>query len=353
MQSTGLSMEHEAARLLPDLLADLLDEDGVELGSEQSSNRGADVSFADSQGRRWLVEYKASSRPGIVADAARQLRSIVGTAGRGEGWITLLVVPHMSEAGARAAEAEGVNWLDLSGNASIRAENLHIWVQGRPKVHASRGRPSSPFARKSARVTRVLLLEPSRWWRQKDLVAATGLDDSTISRVVRRLADELLLERRGHELRPSDPGLLLDAWAGDYRFERHDVVAGHVSGEGITVARELANRLSGSRVHHAFTGLAAAWAIDHFARFRLTSVYVEGDPRAAVDALGVRHSPRGANVQLMSPDDAGVFVGEGLYDGLNCVSPAQIYLDLLNLPERADEAARHLRAGHLPSRGTT
>jgi DNA-binding MarR family transcriptional regulator len=56
-----------------------------------------------------------------------------------------------------------------------------------------------------------MLLDPERWWRQKDLADATELDDGSISRVVRRLDEELLIERSGHRLRPQDPGLLLDA----------------------------------------------------------------------------------------------------------------------------------------------
>lgn len=265
----------------------------------------------------------------------------------GRDAIPLLVVPYMSDAGARVAEDAGVNWLDLSGNASIRAENLLVLVQGRPSAYRSRGRPSSPFAPKSARLARVLLLDPSRWWRQRDLVEETGLDNGTVSRVVRRLDDELLLENQGREVRPRDPGLLLDAWADDYQFDHHDVVAAHMSGNGIEVARAVAERLSAADVHHAFTGLSAAWALDHFARFRMNTVYVEGDPRDAADLLGGRISERGANLQIVGPDDAGVFAGERERDDLNCVSLPQVYLDLLHLPERADEAARHLRVEHL------
>lgn len=253
----------------------------------------------------------------------------------------------MSEAGAQAADTAGVNWLDLSGNASIRAENLRVWVRGRPNAFPSRGRPSSPFAPKSARVTRVLLLDPERWWRQKDIVAETGLDDGTVSRVIRRLDEELLLESRGRELRPRDPGLLLDAWADDYRFDRHDIIVGHMSGNGIEIARSMTEVLRRAGVRHAFTGLTAAWAMDRFAGFRLNTVYVGGDPRVAADALGVRRAERGANVQIVGPDDIGVFAGERAWDELNCVSPAHVYLDLLQLPERADEAAHHLRAEHL------
>src|SRR5262249_16266595 len=149
-------------------------------------------------------------------------------------------------------------------------------------------------------------LDPSRWWRQKDLVEETGLDNSTVSRVVRRLDDELLLENHDREVRPRDPDLLLDAWADDYRFEHHDLLMAHMSGNGIEVAREVSERLQHADVHHAFTGLSAAWAIDRFARFRMNTVYVEGDPRDAADVLGARISERGANLQIVGPDDVGV-----------------------------------------------
>lgn len=343
-QKPQISLEREAARQLPRLLSELLDEDDLRLDREPevAPGRRADFGFADSRGRRWVVEFKADSRPGRVLDSVAQLHAYAG----GDA-IPLLVVPYMSDAGARVAEDAGVNWLDLSGNASIRAENLLVWVQGRPSAYRSRGRPSSPFAPRSARVARVLLLDPSRWWRQRDLVEETGLNNGTVSRVVRRLRDELLLENHGREVRPRDPGLLLDAWADDYRFDHHDVVAAHVSGSGIEVARAVAERLKDAEVHHAFTGLSAAWAIDRFARFRMNTVYVEGDPRDAADVLGARQSARGANLEIVGPDDAGVFAGERAWGGLNCASLPQVYLDLRHLPERADEAARHLRTEHL------
>lgn len=343
MQATARAIEREALRRLPRLLADLLDEPDVELAREERlADSRVDLLARDGRGRQWAIEVKSSSRPGQVERAASQLHAL-----RDAGAISVLVVPFMSKAGADAAERAGLNWIDLSGNAHIRAENLHVWVQGRPNEFRSPGRPSSPFAPKSARVSRVLLLDPSRWWRQKDLAAATGLDDGNVSRIVRRLDEELLLERRERELRPRDPNLLLDTWAQDHRFDRHDIVPAHLSGTGIELARGLGDHLAGLEVRHAFTGLAAAWAIDQFARFRLTSVYVEGDPRAVADRLEIRQEPKGANVQLVGPDDVGVFAGEQDHAGLHCVSAVQIYLDLLHLPERAEEAARHLRERRL------
>jgi hypothetical protein len=342
MQEGALAIEREARHRLPEILTELLGEPGLRLDAPSETDGEADLVGHDEQGHRWVFQVKASSQPGRLADAASRMRDL-----QRDDTIPVLVVPYMTPAGARAAEKMGLGWIDLSGNARIRSDDLYVRVEGRPNQFRSRGRPSSPFAPKSARVTRILLEDPGRWWRQKELVAAIGLDDGSVSRIVRRLDEELLLERRERELRPRDPDRLLDAWAQDYRFTHHDILTGHISGSGIELARDLAQRLGALDVRHAFTGLPAAWAIDHFARFRLTTVYVEGDPRNAAKRLELRQSSAGANVQLVGPDDLGVFIGEHPHDGLNCVSPSQVYLDLLHLPERAPEAAEHLRHHHL------
>ena len=335
-------MEREARARLPRILADLLDEDELRMDAVQDA-AGADFRATDSSERHWVIEVKASSSPGHVVRAAEQLRYAVGDADA----IGLLVVPYMTRGAAEVADDIGVNWVDLAGNAHIRDENLHVYVEGRPNPFRSPGRPSSPFAPKSARVTRVMLLDPGRWWRQRDLAEETGLDDGNVSRIVRRLEDFALVTRRDREYRPSDPGLLLTAWADEYRLDRHDIVSAHMSGAGVEISRELERRLRAVNLHHAFTGLPAAWAIDHFARFRLTSLYVLGDPRDALEPLGLRRVDKGANVQLIGPNDQGVLKAAAEYDGLTCVAPVQVYLDLRHLPERADEAAEHLRAHHL------
>jgi DNA-binding Lrp family transcriptional regulator len=333
----GLRFEREALHRLPTLLEDLLDEQHIDQPQQQAPDGGFDA-IVSSNTRLWLIEVKSASSPGVVASAAEQMARLSTHDG-----IAVLVVPFMTPAGAKAAEERELNWLDLSGNAHIRDEDLYVSIQGRPNQFPTRGRPSSAFAPKGSRVARTLLLDPERWWRQKELSERTDLDAGRISRVVRRLEDDELLARDRALLRPRDRNLLLDAWADEYRFARHDIITGHISGSDIELARELDHRLRDADVDHAFTGLPAAWVLDRFARFRLTSVYVHGDPRAAADAIELRRNERGANVQLIGPDDHGVFDGRQDLDELPCVSGAQIYLDLLALPERAREAANKLR----------
>ncbi|WP_210494896.1 type IV toxin-antitoxin system AbiEi family antitoxin [Patulibacter sp. SYSU D01012] len=334
-------MEREAVRRLPGLLADLFDEPHIDTSCRvERADSGADL-IIEAGGRRWFVQLKSSSSPGIVAAAAEQLQAQADPDVRG-----VLVVPFMTSAGARTADERRINWIDLSGNAHLRDDLLHIWVQGRPNAFPRPGRPASAFAPKSSRVARTLLLDPTRWWRQKDLSDSTDLDPGRVSRIIKRLAEGQLLERDGSLLRPRDPDLLLDAWAEEYRFDRHDIQTGHLTGTGLQLAQDVHDRLERAGVDHALTGLPAAYALDGFARFRLISVYVAGDPRDAADALELRRNDRGANVQLIGPDDRGVFDGSGNVDGLPCVAPVQVYLDLLHLPERAAEAAQELRAGN-------
>lgn len=339
MQLNPLQVEREAARLLPEVLNGLFDHEGEPLLLKEKhgpADRGWDL-VGEGHGRRWLFEVKQSSSPGLVSVAAEQFEA------SREDELHVLVVPYMTSAGEKAAERFGINWVDLSGNAHVRADQLYIFVKGQPDRFVRRGRPSSPFAPKSARITRLMLLAPHRWWRRKDLVSAAELDSGQVSRVIKRLLMDRLLEEQGHELRPRDPDALLDAWQDEYRFDRHEILRGHMSGTGIELSRALEERLEDASHRFAFTGLPAAWAFDRFAGFRLNSVYVQGDPHTVAEAIGLRVNERGANVQLIAPDDAGVFAGARKVEGLSCVAPVQAYLDLRHLPERAGEAAEDLR----------
>jgi hypothetical protein len=238
--------------------------------------------------------------------------------------------------------------MDLSGNASIQMPDFRLQVEGQPNIYVQKGRPSTPFAPVSSRVTRLMLLNPERWWRQAELASAAGMRPGQVSKAVSRLLDLELIER-GEEraVRPYDPSRLLDAWAEDYDIGKHHSVYAHLSGAGSKLARQVALDLRHADVPHALTGLPAAWLRDGFAQFRLVSVFVGEDPVAVGESLGVRLERPGANLQIIYPNDPGVFAGADEVDGCRCVAPVQNYLDLLGLPERAVEAAQHLRTEDL------
>lgn len=307
--------------------------------------RGAphEICRVRSGGHRFAFDFRTSPRTALVnhwaATVARR-ESTEPTA------IPVLVVPYMGKEVADAARRAGISWVDLSGNAHLHADNLLIHVEGRPNRFKKKGRPSSAFAPKSARVTRILLTDPNRWWAQADLVRESGLGRGFVSRIVRRLAAEELAEIRSDgRLRPTRAEALLDAWRAVYRFDRHDVRRLHLAARsGVELARVVEDALHPSNPDYAFTGLPAAWSYDPFVLFRLVTVYIRRPSLLeTLRSVGAREEESGANLWVVLPNDAGVFHGAGNQNGLRCVSVVQTWLDLQAMPERSAEAAERIR----------
>ena len=334
--------EQQARVRVPQLLAELL---GVPATPIAFPGPGPAPDLILKAGKyTFIVEVRAS---GDVASVWRATRAVHEQATHGpRGAQPLIVVPFMSECGRALCEQAGIGWLDLSGNAHLTAPGLRIHVDGRANQFKRRGRPSNLFAPKSARITRRLLLDPTRFISQRDLARVTGVDEGLTSRIVRKLEEGALLLRNDRgEVRPREPGLLLDAWRETYDFEKNGILRGYViARSGPELLRRLADILEERRVHYAMTGLGAAWLATRFASFLTASVYLQDPPHEdLLEGLDFRREDRGANVWLVVPADAGVFDGEEAHDGIRCVSAVQVYLDLKGHPERAPEAAEHLR----------
>ena len=296
----------------------------------------------------FLVETKGSSARAPLILAVTKLKE--RRKNQGKHVVPLLVVPYMGETGRRFCEEHELTWLDLSGNARIKAPGLFINVAGKPNRFKSPGRPPNLFAPKSSRIVRQLLIESGPGFTQRELSLATGLDEGYTSRIVRRLEESGLVVRDdGSLLKPENPDQLLDAWSEGYDFRKHHIVKGHVAARsGDELLHRIAEVFNQHHVDYAATGLGAAWLYTHFANFRLTTFYLPHAPADELgNVLGFREEDRGANTWLVLPNDKGIFYGSKVREGIRCVHPVQVYLDLKAHPERSSEAASRLRQDYL------
>lgn len=324
---------------------------GLSVCLEEEAERGeATVDLAGTLGGvPFVVVVEADGGVAAVQRALDGLRAVDDVA-------RIVVVPFMSSAGRERCEASGVSWIDLSGNARLRIQQgdlrVAVHVEGKPDAFRGPGRPRNAFAPKAARVVRLLLADPAHRWTQSEIARAADLGPGYVSRIVRHLEDERLLDRDDDRaVWPPDPGLLLDAWADADAF-RHEVLTGHVPGRsGEERARRLQDALADHGLDHAFTGLAAGWAYTHAAAFRSVSCYVTGAAavrsRALADA-GFRPDTKAPNARVLTPADPGVFEGVREASGLRCVAPVQAYVDLVHEPERAAEFRDALRERAFP-----
>lgn len=295
----------------------------------------------------FAIEFKGSSELAAIARGIDQIQNLARELD--PQWIPLFATHYMTPSGRERCKEAGCSWIDLAGNASIKADGIHIYVEGRPNQFKQKGRPTSVFAPKSSRIARWLLIHPDRFFFQREIAQSTSMDEGFTSRIVSRLED-LRLIRRDEQGRicVSNPDLLLDAWAEEYDFFKHEIHRSHVSARsGEELLYQVTSVLDQAGCNSAATGLAAAWTLNRFAGFRIATIYLRDKAHLTTlrSHLTLRDDPRGANLWLVFPNDEGVFHGSAIHEGgVTCVHPVQAWLDLKGHPERAVEAASKLRA---------
>ena len=338
--------ESAAIRQVAERLAEIFDvpklAEEINIGVRNDDGFEWDAVFA-ARGHSFVLEWKSSGSPGVVAGAIRMLdrakHSFPDEA------VPLLAVPYMGEAAQELCARAELPWLDLSGNARIVVPGIFYQNVGNPNRFRRAGRPESAFGPKGARITRRLLMEPTKPVRQRALACGTGLDEGHTSRIAGKLLEAGLVRRGVGGISVTDSDALLDAWRADYRFDRHDVIRGHIASRGgDQLIRTISEILLRIEEPYAATALPAAWLWTRYAGFRLVTVYLANPPSAGLkEELGFYEEARGANTWLVVPNDEGVFDGPEVVDGIRCVHPVQAYVDLKGHPERSKEAGEALR----------
>ena len=294
--------------------------------------------------QEFFVEIKSGSNSAQITSAIQSLKnSQIQSRG---SLIPLIVVPFMGNVGRKLCEDSGVSWVDLSGNADISSPNLRILIGGHPNLYKSLGRPSGPFAPKSARIARWLLINVGKSMTQRELSFSTKVDEGHTSRIISRLEDEGLISRKNDgSIAVSDPDLLLDSWREKYDFKKNRIIKGYIAARSSNeILEKISDLLLEEDIKHAATGLSGAWLYSKFANFRIVTFYIDRQlSKELTRSFGFRDEERGANVWFVLPKDEGVFHGSKKVENVNCAHPVQVYLDLFGHPERAKEAADNLR----------
>jgi hypothetical protein len=301
--------------------------------------------------RRLAVELKSNARSATVSQAVARLRKYREQLSSDVD--LLLVVPRMGDVGAQICEREGVNWIDLRGNASIELPQIRVFIGGRRDDDAAFSSYSdaesgiNPFSKKASRITHAFLLNPRVAWTRSDLQNVTGLDKGYVSKILAELVERRYLEQsgktRGAMLRVVDPIVLLDAWRERYKPERPAAWGLVASRNGEETVQRVTQEFSTARVQYALTGLAAAADYAEFGSFRRVDVYLADSlPKEVAALLNVGPDQRGRNVALYI-DRTACTIGPQRRHGVTFASPVLTYMDLAHSPERSTEAAEEMR----------
>lgn len=295
----------------------------------------------------FAVEAKRSFSPRdverLLAGLTRLLRTLAGNVP------VLVVAPWLSPRSQELLDKEGVNFIDLTGNALVRLDNPAVYIKA---TGATRNPDPEPRGRarvrgpKAARLVR-LLADVRPPYGVREIASAAQLTPGYVSRLLDALDREALIERspRG-EVESVDVSALLRRWAESYDVLKTNEARRFIAPGGAAKAIQMLADESAT-VPVAITGSFAAVRLAPVAAPALLLAYCQDMPSIA-DGLDLLPADEGANVVLLRPFDRVVWDRTATEDGLTYVPPSQTAVDCLTgtgrMPAEGDALLKWMAA---------
>ncbi len=290
-----------------------------------------DIASPSGNDARLAVEIKRRIEP---RDVGRVVSRISLRANRARPAATPVVATSYLSPRSRELLTElGAGHVDTTGNVRIEVSEPGLFI-------STSGADRDPWpqndelqslrGRGAARAVRAII-DRAPPFGVRELAAATGTSAATISRVLELMErdDVVVREPRG-PVPKVDWQAAIRRWSQDYDQTNSNTATTYLEPRGIPA---LERALTQSELRYAATGAFAAQRFDPIAPARVAALYVD-DAYGAASALGLRDTDAGANVVLLEPFDPVVFDRCITRDGLRCVAPSQLAVDLLTGPGR-------------------
>ena len=276
----------------------------------------------------FAVEAKRSFAP---RDVERLLPGLSHTLRSLAGNVPLLVVtPWLSARTQELLRDEGINYIDLTGNAYIRLDFPAVFIRttGAPRNPEP---PAREVARlrgpKAGRLVRTLIdVRPP--YGVREFAEATELTAGYVSRLLDALDRDALVDRsRKGEVVAVDYAALVRRWVETYDVLKSNEGRRFIAPDGAAKALERLRDVAANGAI-AVTGSFAAVRLAPVAAPALLLVYVE-NVSTVVDGLNLLPADEGANVVLLRPFDQVVWERDNRDDGITYVAPSQAAADCL------------------------
>ena len=166
----------------------------------------------------------------------------------------------------------------------------------------------SLYAPKAERLLRVLLCNPGKKWKIKELADESGVSLGQASNVKKVLFDRELIswERGGFSLK--EPAALLREWAENYNYRKNEVQEFYSLKSVTDIENALAAYCNNSSIKYALTGFSGAARIAPAVRYKKAMVYAADLAEEAFSELSLKAVKSGGNLLLFIPYDDGVFL---------------------------------------------
>lgn len=290
------------------------------------------------------IDAKSRITPQTAISVCERMRRFRGDV------IPAVFAPVISPRVAEILAQYGVGYVDQAGNCQLRSARHHVLIDRRgnkPAVRPPKG-AADPFSPKSSRIVRVMLAQPGRGWKVRELAGHADVDVSVglVVKVKQALLEEGYAIEHGRLLYLRDPVGLLENWSKRYPGPAEQIPM-YFLGDTAVAEEAVGKWCRDNDIRCALAGFSAAWRLAPEVRYNVANLYVEGRgfEQDMLEKLksynGGKRVETGANLLLWRPFDLSVLANSQTEKRAETpvASAIQTYLDLRQLAGRGEEAA--------------
>lgn len=295
----------------------------------------------------FAVEYKRRSTPKQLQQAVQTVKRINQNE---NSFNPMVVVPYLEDEKLNFLENEKVSGLDLCGNAVIMVPGkMYVRKSGNPNQFTETSGIKNVFQGKSSLVVRTLLVEPIfpsvnavvNAVRERD----GSVSQSTVSRVLKRLTELMLIKQKNSEIRVKNLKELLNKLEQNFTLPQvQGVKKGNIKGADDPL---LAIYQSGRDTDELVAGVSVDQYTVLARTDNATSVYVtsiEGVlDRLKKNDLTFEETEAFPTITLKETKDPKVYFDTRESNNFQWCSPVQSYLELKQGEQREQQAAEQIR----------
>ncbi|MBX3321993.1 MAG: hypothetical protein KF757_03270 [Phycisphaeraceae bacterium] len=292
---------------------------------------------------RFVAELKGRSTPRTFVNAVAQSREYAARAGR----YPMIVLPYLAPERLDELAGLGVSGIDLCGNGIVTVPGeLFVLRSGSPNKYRESYPIRAVYRGATSLVARALLLRPvSESLSDLDgFIRSRGgaITLTTISKALRRMEDDVLIERKGGWARLLQPEGLLDKLVASYEAPK---LRKTFIGSTTLDRAALGDKLSQLESRAVFTGQSSTERYAVMGREDRLRVYCESTSEL-VEMLGADAKPgeRFANLELYETVEPTVYFDARLDGRTPFASPIQAYIELATGDKREQDVSKQIRS---------
>jgi hypothetical protein len=293
----------------------------------------------EGRSRRFVVEYVRTGTPKNLRGAVDQARRYVTYE---RSLLPMVMAPYLRPQAIDLLVSEGVSGIDLSGNGVVIVPGQWFVLRtGARNRYPSSAPIKNVFRGKSSLVTRALLVQGS-FGSAAEIAKELEpyrVSSSTISKVLKALEEELLIDR-GNGIRVLQANLLLDRLVENYRPPAsRSVQRGQLGVSPETLRRMDASALQGDVAYVVLSPESYVILPSSSPNARIYTRSVPG----LLNEIELNENSRFPDVEIVETTDPTAFYDRRRRDEYYIASPLQVYLELATGGKREREAGEQMR----------